>query len=650
MALPSQGKDAVYSSVALAPPSVAVEPRDNGEIILQSTIPLGDYPRQLSDSLRAWARKAPERTFLAERASDGGWRRLSYGGAAGLADRMSQGLLARGHGPDNPVAALCDNCINMALIKLGAMQVGIPFLPISPAYSLLSENFAKLKYVIGTFTPTLVYVPALAPFTRALRSLPLAGVTLVADTPNADWPDAIAFDELLADAPGVKVETRYAQVGPDTLAKILLTSGSTGMPKGVINTQRMFCANGASIDLVWPFLAERPPVMVDWLPWNHTFGTNFNFNQILRHGGTLYIDAGKPVPGKIETTIRNLREVQPTLFYNVPRGFDALLPALEQDLGFARHVFEHLDIIFYAGSALPQHLWQRLDELAIRTRGVRIPILSSLGCTETAPVATLSHWRGGESGNVGLPIPGVTIKLVPEGQKLEMRVKGPNVTPGYWRAPELTQKAFDDDGFFKLGDAVKYMDAARPAAGLRFDGRVSENFKLSSGTWVHVGELRIAAISAAAPVVQDAVVTGHDRDDVGLLLFLNPDGCRQICGAAARELATDPALQAHLRDAFVAFNRHNTGSSRRIVRVLAMSEPPSIRYAAAQRHLDPRRERRRTPVRTPLRALTRRSPPDVAARLLCCPGDALCLAARTRRGSGQAGQDRRDERHVRRLR
>jgi feruloyl-CoA synthase len=464
----------------------------------------------------------------------------------------------------------------MALLKLGAMQVGIPFLPISPAYSLLSENFAKLKYVVAQFTPSLIYVPTIASFARALRALPMGGIDLVADVADPDWPRATPFDELLGTNASAEVERRYAAIGPDSIAKILLTSGSTGMPKGVINTQRMLCANGASIDQVWPFLSERPPVLVDWLPWNHTFGTNFNFNQILRHGGTLWIDAGKPVPGKIEMTVKNLREVQPTLLYNVPRGFDALLPALEQDPDFAKHVFERLDIIFYAGSALPPHLWQRLDELAIRTRGERIPILSSLGSTETGPVATLCHWRAAEIGGIGLPVPGVTIKLVPEGQKLEMRVKGPNVTPGYFRAPELTAKAFDAEGFFLLGDAVKFVDPVRPEAGLRFDGRVSENFKLATGTWVHVGELRVAAISAAAPAIHDCVVTGHDRDEVGLLVFLNLDASRKLCGAADAELTSHPALQRHVRDALLAFNRRNPGSSRRIGRVLLMTEPPSI--------------------------------------------------------------------------
>jgi feruloyl-CoA synthase len=578
MASTHQAKDAAFSSVRLAAPSLGVDGRDNGEIILRSAIPLGECPRQVNDYLRAWARNAPERIFLAERQSDGSWLKLSYGQAAGLANRISHALLERGHAADNPIAALGDNSINMALLKLGAMQVGIPFLPISPAYSLLSEDFAKLKYVIAQFTPSLIYVPAIEPFARALKALTLNAIDLVADAAHRDWSAAIPFHELLSKAPSPDVEQRYAAVGPDSVAKILLTSGSTGMPKGVINTQRMLCANGLSIDQVWPFLSERPPVLVDWLPWNHTFGTNFNFNQILRHGGTMWIDAGKPVPGKIEITLRNLREIQPTLLYNVPRGFDALLPTLEQDSDFAKHVLESLDVIFYAGSALPSHLWQRLDDLAIRVRGERVPILSSLGSTETAPVATLCHWRAADIGGVGLPVPGVTIKLVPEGQKLEIRVKGPNVTPGYFRQPELTEKAFDTEGFFKLGDAVKFVDPARLSAGLQFDGRVSENFKLSSGTWVHVGELRVTAISAAAPAVQDAVVTGHDRNEVGLLVFLNLDGCRKICGATGtgQELVSHSALHRYLRNAFAEFNRHNTGSSRRIARVLLMTEPPSI--------------------------------------------------------------------------
>jgi len=567
-----------YSSVRLAQPAIRAERRDDGVIVLSSTEHCDDAPRQLSDDLRMWATRAPERIFLAERGSDGAWRTINYRDAVAAVDRISQGLLMRGLSAENPVAALCDNCINMALLKLAAMQVGIPFLPISPAYSLLSQDFAKLKYVMAAFTPAAIYVPALKPFGRALQALPLDGVTLISDAADEAWAQAIAFDDLMAVAPSDLVAERYAAVGPDTIAKILLTSGSTGMPKGVINTQRMMCSNGVAIDAVWPFLAERPPVIVDWLPWNHTFGTNFNFNQILRHGGTMWIDGGRPTPARISVTMDNLREIQPTLLYNVPRGFDALLPALEQDASFARHVFEKLDVIFYAGSALPPHLWQRLDDLAARTRGEHIPILSALGSTETAPVATLCHWPARESGGVGLPVPGVAIKLVPEGRKLEIRVKGPSVTPGYFRQPDLTAKAFDEEGYFKLGDAVKFIDPERLERGLLFDGRVSENFKLSSGTWVHVGELRVAAISAAAPAIQDVVVAGHDRDEVGLLAFLDPLGCRAIKGVSKTgdDLASDPAVRDHVRAAFKAFNLENSGSSRRVARVLLMTEPPSV--------------------------------------------------------------------------
>ncbi|MBI3436927.1 MAG: feruloyl-CoA synthase [Proteobacteria bacterium] len=568
-----------FAAVRLAEPRPDVQHRPDGAVLISCTDPLRDYPRQLGEHLKHWAKIAPDRTFLAERAPDGDWRRLSYSAAAELSNRVSQWLLDRGHSAKRPIAALSDNSINMALLKLGAMQIGIPFLPVSPAYSLMSENFAKLKYIAGEFSPSLIYVSAFAPFARALAAIRMAGMDLLADHCDPAFPHAVVFTDVLKATATDLVREHYGRVGPDTIAKILLTSGSTGMPKGVINTQRMMGANGAAIDHVWPFLSEKPPIIVDWLPWNHTFGTNFNFNQILRNGGTMYIDAGKPVPGKLELTLANIREIQPTLFFNVPRGFDMVIPALEQDDGFARHVFEKLDIIFYAGAALPPHLWKRLDALSVKHRAKRIPILSSLGSTETAPVATFCHWPAADIGGVGLPVPGTTVKLVPDGEKLEMRVKGENVTPGYYGRPDLTEKAFDDEGFFKLGDAVAFVDPADPRRGLRFDGRVSENFKLSSGTWVQVGDLRLSFISAAAPVVQDAVVTGHDREDVGLLLFLSQAGCQQICRdkqARIDRLVGREEIRSYLLAALEAFNKSNAGNSRRIARLLVMTEPPSI--------------------------------------------------------------------------
>ena len=577
--LAGRSDDHPFLDVALAKPAVEVEQRDNGEILLRSAVQPANFPQHLGEYLMRWASAQPERSFLAERDASGVWRKLSYREAAVLSDRVSQYLLDQGHNSGRPIAALCDNCINMALLKLGAMQVGIPFLPISPAYSLMSEDFAKLKYIMAEFSPSLIYVSSLALFARALKAIDVGGVELVADDRHAEFETAIPFNQIVSTAAGSAVEERRKSVGDGTVAKILLTSGSTGMPKGVINTHRMLCANGAAIDQVWPFLTQKPPIILDWLPWSHTFGTNFNFNQVLRHGGTMYIDAGKPAPGKFEITLNNLREVQQTLLYNVPRGFDMLLPALEADDDLGRHVFEKLDVIFYAGAALPAHLWQRLDALAIRHRGKRLPILSALGSTETAPVASLCHWPAADIGGVGLPVPGCELKLVPDGGKLEMRVRGAHVTPGYYRRPDLTEKAFDEEGFFKLGDAVAFIDPVRPERGLRFDGRVSENFKLLSGTWVQVGDLRLSAISAAAPAIQDAVVTGHDREEVGLLIFPNLEECRKICNApdaSLVEIAARPELHAHFVKTLGAFNVVSSGSSRQIARVLVMTTPPSI--------------------------------------------------------------------------
>ena len=568
-----------FLDVALAEPAVEIEQRENGAILLRSAMQPANFPRHLGEYLLRWASAQPERPFLAEREASGGWRKLSYSDAAALSGRVSQYLLDQGHSSDRPIAALCDNCINMALLKLGAMQVGIPFLPISPAYSLMSEDFAKLKYIMAEFSPSLIYVSSLAPFARALKAINTDAVELVADDRYAEFSTAVPFNKIVSTAVGPAVEERRKSLSGGTIAKILLTSGSTGMPKGVINTHRMLCANGAAVDQVWPFLTQKPPVILDWLPWSHTFGTNFNFNQVLRHGGTMYIDGGKPAPGKLEITLKNLREVQQTLFYNVPRGFDMLLPALEADDELGQHVFEKLDVIFYAGAALPSHLWQRLNALAIRHCGKRLPILSALGSTETAPVASLCHWPAADIGGVGLPVPGCELKLVPDGGKLEMRVRGAHVTPGYYRRPDLTERAFDEEGFFKLGDAVAFIDPVRPEKGLRFDGRVSENFKLLSGTWVQVGDLRLSAISAAAPAIQDAVVTGHDREKVGLLIFPNLEGCRKICNApnaSLPDIAAHPELHAHLAKTLGAFNVVNSASSRQIARVLVLTTPPSI--------------------------------------------------------------------------
>ena len=564
----------------LAPPRVAVLDRDDGSRIVSVPIAQPPYPRHLSEWLRQWAREVPARVFLAERAKDGAWRTITYGEFREAADAMTAALMRRGHSPARPVAALSDNAINFALLMFGAMQAGIPFMPVSPAYSLMSHSFSKIQYVFETMKPSLVYVPAVAPFAKALAAVDLAGIAVLTDDADPDRPGTETIAAWRRESAGPEVDQALAHIGLDQVAKILLTSGSTGMPKGVINTQRMMCSNQAAMAALWPFLAERPPVLVDWLPWNHTFGANFCFNMILKHGGTLHIDGGRPAPGRFEATLRNLRDVQPTLLFNVPRGYDMLIPALEADEDFARRLFADLDVIFYAGAALPKSSWERLSALARKHRGDTLPIVSALGATETAPCITLCHWQADWPVPIGLPVPGIDAKLAPSGGKMELRVRGPAITPGYYGDPDRTHDAFDEEGYFKLGDAVKFVDPARPETGFVFDGRVSENFKLTTGTWVHVGTLRLAVISAAAPAVQDAVIAGHDRSALAALLFPNVEACRTIAGlpkeASAAEIVAHPRVRAHVQKGLARHNADSPGSSTVITRALFLVTPPAI--------------------------------------------------------------------------
>ena len=540
----------LHTRLRYAPAEVNVEKRADGATILRSPQPLKPCARALGDWLVQWHERAPDRTFLAERKGEG-WRRVSYRDALSDARRIGQALLSLGLNADKPVAILSDNGVDHALLALGAMHVGVPVAPISPAYSLMSKDFAKLKYIFDLLKPGLVFAAEPEKFAPALAAVGAAS------TPVA---------RLLETNPGSTLEVAFSRLTPDTVAKILFTSGSTGMPKGVINTHRMLCANQQMLAQVWPFLEDKAQTIVDWLPWNHTFGGNFCFNLMLRNGGTLYIDNGKPAPGLAELTAKNLREISPTMYFNVPRGFDLLMPMLENDAGLRKNFFRDLDMVFYAGAALPQNLWERLEKLALAEKGGALSMISSWGSTETAPSAAAVHYPIERAGVIGLPNPGCELKLVPAAGKLEVRVRGPNVTPGYYRRDDLTKAAFDAEGFYCIGDAMKFADPADPAKGLVFDGRVAEDFKLTSGTWVHTGAIRVKLIAAGNPLIQDAVITGHDRDEIGALVFLNP--------AAAKNMPAE-AIRARLSQALKELSTE-AGSSTRPARLLVMTEPPQI--------------------------------------------------------------------------
>ncbi len=563
-----------FAPLALASARVTLTPRADGGFLATSPVPLAPHDASVGRLFKAAVTAAPDRIFLAERGPDGQWATLTYAEADIRVDALAQGLLGRGLGPEQPLLILAGNSIDHALLVLAGFIAGIPVATASPAYALQAQDFAKLRHVVGLITPGLVYVPDTAPFARALDAL---GPTPVLGSADGAGRGAPTLDALAAVPDRPVLTAALAATGAETVARILFTSGSTGMPKGVVNTHGMLTANQQMLAQIWPFLGETPPVLLDWLPWNHTFGANHNFNLVLRHAGTLYIDGGKPAPGLIEQTVRNLAELSPTVYFNVPAGFAGLLPHLERDEALARNFFRNLRLIFYAGAALPQDLWERLEALSIRLLGHRVPMTSSWGSTETAPLATAAHYPIERAGVIGLPVPGVTLKLVPSGGKLEVRVRGPNVTPGYWRRDDLTAQAFDDEGYYMIGDALRFVDPAAPEQGFVFDGRVAEDFKLGTGTWVHVGALRVGALAACSPVLQDALVTGHDRAEIGLLAWLNVAGCRALIGAelAPAELVAHPAIRAHVASGIARWNAEHPGSSFRIGGVLLLADPPS---------------------------------------------------------------------------
>ncbi|MFN7925382.1 MAG: feruloyl-CoA synthase [Bryobacteraceae bacterium] len=545
---------ALFRPVDIASWDVSIEQEASGAWRVSPVGKLGEYPVRVTDALDHWAAAEPERTFLAKRGGDGEWVRLTYADFRRRARNVAQWLIDTGLDAERPVAILSGNDLEHAVLGMGAMYAGIPYAPVSPAYSLVSTDFAKLRHVFSILNPGLVFAADAAQFGRAIEAVVPEAARVVAVRGNG-----IPFASLASAEATEAVDRATASVSAESVAKILFTSGSAGVPKGVINTHGMLCSNQEMLRTVFRFIREQPPVICDWLPWHHTFGGNHNFGLVLFNGGTLYIDGGRPMAGAFSETVRNLREIATTAYFNVPKGYEMLVEHLRADQALRRQFFSQISMTFYAAAGLSQHVWDALDELAVASCGYRIPMLTGLGATETAPFAICARKETARAGVVGLPVPGVELKLVPVEGKLEARVKGPNVTPGFWRQPELTSAAFDEDGYYKLGDALRFLDADDPRKGFVFDGRIAEDFKLSTGVWVSVGPLRARFLHHAAPWVRDVVFAGHDRDEVTALIFPGDE-------------ASAATTQAVLRD----FARQSTGSSTRIVRAIMIEEQPSI--------------------------------------------------------------------------
>jgi feruloyl-CoA synthase len=530
--------------VRLGPRDIVVERRADGCVLLRSPHALGPYPRRLTERLDYWAAEAPGRLFLAQR--DGaGWRTLSYGQARERARRVGQYLLEQQLSAERPLVVLSGNDLEHALLELGALYAGVPYTPVAPPYSLASSDFGKLRSIFDLMTPGLVFASDRAAFGRAIEAVVPRDVEVIYEA--KERPVSAALD------------AAHGMVGPDTIAKFLFTSGSTGAPKAVINTQRMWCSNQKLTATMFACFQEEPPVLVEWAPWHHTAAGNKGFGMALYNGGSYYIDEGKPLPGAIEATVKNLREIAPTWYFNVPRGFEALLPYFHSDSSLRENFFSRLKILWFAGAPLPQRVFDEYNELAFRTCGETIAFLTGFGATETAPHAMGRMWPTDDVSNMGLPPPGVEAKLVPMQGKLEMRVKGPGITPGYWRQPELTARAFDEEGYYRLGDSFVFADEQKPEAGVLFRGRIAEDFKLTSGTFVHVGPLRARFLEHFAPLARDVVITGEGRGEIGALIFLSrPTGREELEGRLA------------------ALARSSTGLSNRISRAMVQEEPPSL--------------------------------------------------------------------------
>ena len=545
---------------------------------------LEGHAYRMTDRLVHWGTTDPDRVYMARRVrhadgSTGDWRRITYGQALDSARRIGQALLDRGLGAERPVAILSENGLEHALLALGCLYVGIPHCSVSPPYATLSQDYDKLRHVLDTLTPGLVFAEDAARYGKAIAATVGPGVEVVLAEGAIAGRQVTRFADLLETEPTAAVDEAMHATGPGTITKFLFTSGSTKLPKAVVNTHGMWCANQQQMRQSMPLLAEEPPVLVDWLPWNHTFGGNHNVGLVLYNGGTLYIDDGKPTPALMQETLRNLREIAPTIYFNVPTGFEAIAHAMKADPVLRRNLLSRVRMFFYSGAALAQPVWDLLHEVQEAEIGERIVMGTGLGMTESSPFAVFVTSPDVKSGYLGLPCPGMELKLVPTEGKTEIRYKGPNITPGYWRNPDATRECFDEEGFFSTGDAVLWIDQNDPHKGLKFDGRIAEDFKLATGTFVSVGPMRARIIAAGAPYVQDAVITGINRKEIGALLFTTP-AIRRLAqlpdNAPLQDVLQSAPVQAHFQRVVDGLAAGGTGSANRVTRLHLMHEPPSI--------------------------------------------------------------------------
>jgi feruloyl-CoA synthase len=562
---------------------VALKDGAPGTRYVQADQALQDYPDRLTDRLQHWAQVKPQHTFMARRVPQadgtwGDWKHLTYGQAWHTARNIAQSLINRGLNTERPVVILSENSLEHALLALGCMLAGVPFVPTSPPYSLVSVDYDKLKHVLRTVTPGLVFASD-ERYAKAISATVSHDMEVVMAQGTVPGHNTTSFDSLCDTPATAQVDAAIAATGPDTIVKFLFTSGSTKLPKAVINTQRLWCSNQRQMAQSMPVLAETELVLVDWLPWNHTFGGNHNFGMTVFHGGTLYIDDGKPTPALIPETLRNLREIAPTVYFNVPTGFDAIASAMKTDDALRKTLLSRVQMFFYAGAALAQPIWDSLYESQEREVGERIVMTTGLGMTESGPFGIFVTNPNVKAGDLGVPTPGMELKLVDMQGKTEVRYRGPNVTPGYWRAPQETADAFDEEGFFKTGDAVQWIDETNPHLGLKFDGRIAEDFKLATGTFVSVGPLRAKIISLGAPFIQDAVLTGINLKEVGAMIFPTP-AVRSLCdlpaGAPLADVLASPAVLAKFQAIVNELAQTATGSANRIARLCLLSEPPTI--------------------------------------------------------------------------